>query len=194
MFTPKLSAAQRRAVTGLRTRLASALKPVVVDEPPELARLIAKRDELRTDISGIERNDGGSTLEERALALTNRRAQRHLVEIQIKELRGSHEKAAAVAHKESAETLAALSDEARNVLADVAKDFHDQHRTAFEDASSQYATTPTQASQLVNLFPAFLRYLRAIRQFRETGADPERLLQWLGEALDRRDFLMLPGS
>ena len=190
MFTPRLSAAQRRAVTDLRTRLASALEPVVVDEPPELAQIIIRRNELRAEISGIERNAGAGNLEERAQILANRKAQEHLVDVRLKELSEKRERAEAEGRKKSAEALDALAGEAHNLLADVAKDLHDQHRTAFEAAAVQYATTPAQSHQLVNLFPFFVNYLRAIRRFQENGNDPARLLQFLGAALEGKDFLM----
>ena len=109
MFTPKLSAAQRRAVTDLRTRLAGAMEPVVVAQSSELAPLIAKRDELAADIAGIECHTVANNLEEQAQLLTNRKGQLHLVEVRLKELRGAHESAEALAKEKTAETLAAIS-------------------------------------------------------------------------------------
>jgi antitoxin (DNA-binding transcriptional repressor) of toxin-antitoxin stability system len=194
MFTPKLSAAQCRAATDLRTRLAGALEPVVVGQPAELSSLIAKRNEIAAAIAGIERRTAADNLEEQAQILANRKAQLHLVEVRLKELRDAHEAAEALAKNKSAETLAAISDEAWSFLADVAGDFHGQHRAAFKDAAVQYATRPAQADQLVNLFPFFHDYLRAIRRFRENGADPARLLQFLGDALEGQDYLMAPSS
>ena len=82
--------------------------------------------------------------------------------------------------------------ESWNLLAEVGAEFHGQHRAAFNDAAVQYAARPAQADQLLNFFPFFLNYLRAIRRFRDNGADPARLLQFLGDALEGRDFLMAP--
>jgi hypothetical protein len=194
MFTPELLAAQRRAVTDLRTRLASAMEPAVVDEPPELAHFISKREELAADIAGIERHTVADNLVEQAVIAGVRKAQMHLVEARLKELMAAHEAAKALAENKSAETLAAISGEAWSFLADVVGEFHGQHRAAFKDAAVQYATCPAQADQIVNLFPFFLDYLRAIRRFRENGADPARLLQFLGDALEGQDYLMAPSS
>jgi hypothetical protein len=116
----------------------------------------------------------------------------HLVEVRLKGLRDAHEAAKALAEKKSAETLAAISGEAWSLLADVAGEFHGQHRAAFKDAAVQYAAHPAQADQLVNLFPFFLDYLRTIRRFRDNGADPARLLGYLAAAMEGEDFLMTP--
>jgi hypothetical protein len=190
MFAPKLSAAQGRAVTDLQTRLASALKPVSVDEPLELSRLRAKHDPLAAEIAGIERDANAGNLEERAQILANRKAQEHLVDVRLKELRGKHEVTEAEARNKSAATLAATRSETRDILIQIANDFQDQHRKSFESACLQYVNFPEQANQLVNLFPFFLRYKLAIRHFVEHRVEPIQLLEWLGAALAGRDFLM----
>jgi hypothetical protein len=195
MFTPALSREQRRLASDLRTRLTAALEPVVIEDNPKLEPLVTKSEELTREIAGIERGAGEGNLEEAAQLITNRRAQLHLVQLQISELQGARSKAEDLAQEKSAETLESLRVEARNLLVEVASGFQAQHHEALENAIGQYATNGTaHARNVIKLLPWFLQYLRNIRTFRDSYTAPARLLEWLNAALKSEDFLMKPRS
>ncbi len=190
MFTPKLSPAQRRAVTDLRSRLAAALQPTVVGQPPELAPLLAKRAEKVAEIEHRERGVSVADLENAAAVVANLREQVRLIDLEIGKVNAAQKEAAAITGKQSADALADACAGARELLRQVATDFHDQHRAWFEGVAVRYAIGPVPAPQIVNLFPFFLTYKKAIRRFEQNGAESKDLLEWLDEALAGRDFLM----
>ena len=191
MFIPALAEDERRAATDLRTGLAAAVQPVVVNQSPELEGFLAKKDELTTEIASIKVDVGFASLEERAALLANRESQLRIIEGELKKLRGAHEELETQAKKKAAETRAKLSSEACALLREIALNFLAQHRTVFASAAAQYSESPAQTNQLVNLFPFFSRYGRAIRRFEQNGAEAEKLVGWLDSALAGRDFIML---
>ena len=195
MFQPTLSKGQRRQATDLHTRLAAAKEPSVIEDSPKLAPLLTRREELTREIAGIERGAGDGNLEETASLLANRRAQLHLVELQISELQGARSKAEEIAQKQSAATLDSLSGEAEILLVEVATSFQRQHKEALEAAIAQYAVCHSaEARNLIQMIPWFLQYLQNIRAFRDGYTAPAQLVEWLEAALNSEDFLMKPRS
>jgi hypothetical protein len=191
MFTPSLTKDQRRQAADIRTRLAAASEPVAIQENPKLAPLVAKREELSQEIGNIERGAGGGSLEESGALLANRRAQLHLVGLQITEIERSQAGALELAQEESAETLASLTAEARGLLIEIATGFQGQHKQALIEAVGQYANRHSaEAANVVRLIPWFNFYLKRIRAFQDSYTDPARLLEFLGAALECQDFLM----
>jgi hypothetical protein len=171
------------------------LKPTLTEEPATLKPLVVRRSELMAEIAGIERGASDSNLEDSAHQLANRNAQLHLVELQIKGLQDAHSKAVELARRERAQALDSVGSEARGVLAEVAASFLGQHREHLQDVINQYATPRTaETRNVMGLLPWFLQYERNIRRFCDGGADPARLLQFLGDALGGVDFLMPPSS
>ena len=195
MNTPALSTEQRRLATNLSTRLAAALKPSVIEDDPQLAPLVTKREELTREIASVERGAGERNLEEAASLLANRRAQLNLVELRITGLQDARSKAEEIAQKQSAATLASLMAEARGLLIECATSFQGQHKQALLEAVGQYATRHSaEAANVVRLIPWFTFYLKRIRAFQDSYTAPDQLLEWLGAALKNEDFLMKPRS
>jgi hypothetical protein len=195
MFTPTLSPQHRRKVSHLQLQLAKVLEPAITEESPKLKPLVAKQSELTAEIARIERGASAADLEESGHQLANRKAQLHLVELQIKALQDERDKAAELARQKRAQALQSLGAEAVALLADIAGSFQRQHQDALEAAISQYAVCHSaEARNLIRMIPWFLQYLRNIRAFRDNGATPDLLLEWLGAALENKDFLMLPKS
>jgi hypothetical protein len=191
MFTPSLTKGQRQQAADIRTRLAAALEPTIIQDNPKLAVLVTTREELTLEIAGIERGAGAGNLEEAAQLLSNRRTQLHLVQLHISELQGARTKAEELAQQKTAETLNSVYSEARPLLIEIATSFATQHRAALEQAIGQYVQEGGHhAHNVAGMIPWFLQYRRNIRAFETKGIGPNRLLQWLGEALECRDFLM----